>query len=431
MNGVCFWKRAASPLGHAARWGLASIALLLLSGCLTQRMSTTIEPDGSGVNETIIGLSKEFLALMDPEDDPFAGIEDDVARMPAEWRATVEPWEDETYRGRKATAHFSTPEMMATQLNTFWGEARDDGVKPFAVRQAVQQNGQMLVITGHIVQKGEGSGDDPPMPQEFLDSFQMSWSVEMPTIDYFTEQDIATREGQRVTWRFPFGQERTYNIEVGGPLSGSHATTPPTPTPAPGETAQSPPRCFEETGHCIDGRIREYWEQNGGLSVFGYPITEQRAETIENTPIQVQWFERNRLELHPENEPPYDVLLGRLGVDVLEQQGRDWQTFPRQEPQEGCRYFEETQQNVCGSILAAWRASGLDLDGEPDISEAERLSLFGLPISPLQEELINGQTYQVQWFERARFELHPENEPPFDVLLGLLGREGKPWLPTP
>jgi hypothetical protein len=29
----------------------------------------------------------------------------------------------------------------------------------------------------------------------------------------------------------------------------------------------------------------------------------------------------------------------------------------------------------------------------------------------------------VQYFERARFEYHPENQPPYDVLLGLLGRQ--------
>jgi Tol biopolymer transport system component len=186
-------------------------------------------------------------------------------------------------------------------------------------------------------------------------------------------------------------------------------------------TAQSPPRCFEETGHCIDGRIRAYWEQNGGLSVFGYPITEQRAETIENTPIQVQWFERNRLELHPENEPPYDVLLGRLGVETLTRQGRDWQGFPRRNPRRNCRFFSETRQNVCGDILTAWQTSGLEFDGQPGISEAESLALFGLPISPLREEEIDKHTYRVQWFERARFELHPENEPPYTVLLGRLG----------
>lgn len=99
--------------------------------------------------------------------------------------------------------------------------------------------------------------------------------------------------------------------------------------PAAHVGAQSGERCFTETGFCISGRIREYWEQNGGLSVFGLPIGPQQAETIEGKSLQVQRFERNRLELHPENGRPYDVLLGRLGVDRLTQLGRDWQTFPK------------------------------------------------------------------------------------------------------
>src|SRR6185436_17614933 len=105
------------------------------------------------------------------------------------------------------------------------------------------------------------------------------------------------------------------------------------------------------------------WEQNGGLPVFGLPIAPQQQETIEGQPFQVQWFERNRLELHPENARPYDVLLGRLGADSLARQGRDPFTFPRSEPQTGCRFFPETGHNVCDAILAAWRASGLELDG--------------------------------------------------------------------
>jgi hypothetical protein len=52
--------------------------------------------------------------------------------------------------------------------------------------------------------------------------------------------------------------------------------------------AQSDQRCFPETGFCISGRIREYWEQNGGLPVFGFPITPQREERIEGRPLQVQ-----------------------------------------------------------------------------------------------------------------------------------------------
>ena len=174
----------------------------------------------------------------------------------------------------------------------------------------------------------------------------------------------------------------------------------------------------------MSGRIREFWEQNGGLAVFGFPTGPQQQVTIEGKQLVAQQFERNRLELHPENARPYDVLLGRLGADRLAQQGRDPFTFAKSQPQAGCRYFAETQHNVCADILNAWRASGLEFDGKAGKSEAENLALFGLPLSdPTTETLSDGKQYTVQWFERARFELHPENQPPYNVLLGLLGNE--------
>jgi hypothetical protein len=197
--------------------------------------------------------------------------------------------------------------------------------------------------------------------------------------------------------------------------------------------AQAAPLCFPATGFCIEGRIREFWEQNGGLPVFGFPITTQRDEQIEGRTFQAQWFERTRLELHPENARPYDVLLGRVGADRLVQQGRDWWTFPRSNATPGCRYFPETGHNLCGEILAAWRARGLEIDGQPGKSESESLALFGLPLSDPQVEMLSdGRQYVVQWFERARFELHPEHAPPYNVLLGLLGVELRtPLPPTP
>ncbi|MFL5806184.1 MAG: hypothetical protein ACJ8CR_31195 [Roseiflexaceae bacterium] len=188
-------------------------------------------------------------------------------------------------------------------------------------------------------------------------------------------------------------------------------------------SAQSDQRCFPETSQCISGRIRTFWEQNGGLPTFGFPIGAQHEESIEGKPFQVQWFERNRLELHPENARPYDVLLGRLGVDRLAQQGRDWFQFPKSAQQAGCRFFAETGHNVCGDILAAWRAQGLEFDGKRGKSEAESLALVGLPLSDPQPEDTPSGRFTVQWFERARFELHPENAPPYNVLLGLLGKE--------
>jgi hypothetical protein len=187
--------------------------------------------------------------------------------------------------------------------------------------------------------------------------------------------------------------------------------------------AQTDQRCFPETNFCIAGRIRAFWEQNGGLPVFGLPTGPQGEIQIEGKPFQAQLFERNRLELHPENQPPYDVLLSRLGADRLAQQGRDPFTFPKSDAQNGCRSFSETSHNVCGNILTAWHANGLEFDGKKGKSEAENLALFGLPLSDVTTETIEGKDYQVQWFERARFELHPENAAPYNVLLGLLGNE--------
>jgi len=55
-----------------------------------------------------------------------------------------------------------------------------------------------------------------------------------------------------------------------------------------------------------------------------------------------------------------------------------------------------------------------------------QLPVFGLPISEEFNEInsINGQLYLVQYFERARFEYHPEHAgTPYQVLLGQLGDE--------
>jgi hypothetical protein len=89
-------------------------------------------------------------------------------------------------------------------------------------------------------------------------------------------------------------------------------------------------QCFPQTNQCVEGRFLQFWRQNGGLAVFGYPVSAARDERNRDTGqvSLTQWFERNRFELHPENAAPYDVLLGLLGNDRLLQQGRSWGSFP-------------------------------------------------------------------------------------------------------
>ena len=191
-----------------------------------------------------------------------------------------------------------------------------------------------------------------------------------------------------------------------------------------GAAAQGASRCFAETSQCAAGRFLQFWNGNGGLPVFGFPISEQRPEQGIEGAFSTQWYERERFEAHPELKPPYDVLLGRLGDELLRRQSRDWQTFPKGQPQPGCQFFDTTGHTVCEPFLSYWRGHGLEFDGRRGTTFNESLALFGLPLSePAMETNSSGFTVLTQWFERARFEYVPSNPNPYTVLLGRLGAE--------
>lgn len=188
--------------------------------------------------------------------------------------------------------------------------------------------------------------------------------------------------------------------------------------------ARASAQTFPETGYRIEGRFAEYWQQNGGLPVFGLPISDPEDEVGTEGVFDTQWFERERFEMHIGNAPPYDVLLGRLGDEVLRRQGRDWRAFPAGVPRDGCRFFAETGHSLCEPFLSYWQSHGLEFDGQSGKSYGESLALFGYPLSePMQETNSSGFTVLTQWFERARLEYVPDNPDPYKILLGRLGAE--------
>src|SRR5438552_17679925 len=83
---------------------------------------------------------------------------------------------------------------------------------------------------------------------------------------------------------------------------------------------------------------------------------------------------------------------------------------PMRAQEQTFKHFAETNQTVSGRFLRYWEAHGA-------------LAQQGFPISPEFREKsdLNGKSYTVQYFERAVFEYHPENQPPNDVLLSQLG----------
>jgi hypothetical protein len=182
---------------------------------------------------------------------------------------------------------------------------------------------------------------------------------------------------------------------------------------------------FGDVGHSLGQPFRSFWERNGGLPVFGYPLTEAFSEVNTDTgsAYMVQYFERQRYEAHPENQgTPYEVLLGRLGDEVLRRQGRDWQSFPQAAPTTP-HYFPQTGHAIDPVFWDYWNTHGLEL-GDAGVSSRESLALFGYPLSEAEVETnSSGDTVLTQWFERARFEYHPNNPDPYKILLGHLAVE--------
>jgi hypothetical protein len=164
-------------------------------------------------------------------------------------------------------------------------------------------------------------------------------------------------------------------------------------------------RCFTETSKCIRGRFLDYWNEHGGLAINGFPLSDEFSQVLDDGhPYAVQYFERVRMEFHPENtDPQYQVLLGQFGRVIHP-------ADPPGNPDQNMIWFPQTSHNVYGPFYQYWSMNG-------------GLAQFGLPLSePYNQTLENGQQYLVQYFERARFEYHPENQPPYDVLLGQFGR---------
>jgi spore germination protein len=172
---------------------------------------------------------------------------------------------------------------------------------------------------------------------------------------------------------------------------------------------------FSETGHTLAYGFLDYWRANGGLARFGYPRTEEFTEydPMVGRSYTVQYFERARFEYHPEYRgTQFEILLGHIGRWALAQRGIDpWETATGPKP--GARYFPESGHNLGGAFLRYWEQHG-------------GLMSFGYPISEeyMEYNPEDGNTYLVQYFERARFEYHPEYAGTHsEVLLGLLGNE--------
>ncbi len=190
------------------------------------------------------------------------------------------------------------------------------------------------------------------------------------------------------------------------------STTTPTSNITPVAIPGSNTRTFPETGKAVSGLFLDYWEDHGGLAQQGYPISEVLSEIsdLDGKAYTIQYFERAVFEYHPEQQAPYNVLLSQLGTFRYKSLYPNGAPDQKANESAGSQLFAETGHRVGGKFLDYWKAHG-------------GLAQQGYPISEefTEKNALDGKTYTVQYFERAVFEMHPENPAPYDVLLSQLG----------
>ena len=159
---------------------------------------------------------------------------------------------------------------------------------------------------------------------------------------------------------------------------------------------------FSETGHTIRAPFLEYFKATGGLTRYGYPITDDFVDP--RTRLLVQYFQKARLESHPANPDPYKIQLGLLGEELGK---RKPPILVKDIPPAGdpsCAYFPETGHTICYKFLEYWRKAG-------------GLDMFGYPIS----EYLNEDGVIIQYFQRAKMEWQPSKPVGQQIQLTAIG----------
>ena len=153
--------------------------------------------------------------------------------------------------------------------------------------------------------------------------------------------------------------------------------------PASGAPTQS--EFFSPTGKTVEGDFLGTY-QKFGLNRIGYPVSGE----LQENGLTVQYFERVRMERHPELAAQgYGIMFTRLGTDMT--QGSHFATVAPFTSTPARSYFAATAHSLAQPFLSYWQNNG-------------GIQLFGYPIS----EVVTQDGMQVQWFERARMEYHPE-----------------------
>ncbi len=160
-------------------------------------------------------------------------------------------------------------------------------------------------------------------------------------------------------------------------------------------------RYFKATRHNVLSEFYRYYNANGGLGRFGFPVSEEFDwKEVGGT---VQFFERGWLV---KSGNPSSVRIGKLGQTVLDEASYDSNLKP-----------PASVGTATYKVDAAFADSNIN-------------NRYGKPLSAAFEISLGNSKKRVQYFEFARLEVDPANKNA-PTTLGLLGTEyarARDWL---
>jgi hypothetical protein len=174
-----------------------------------------------------------------------------------------------------------------------------------------QQGGRYYPETGHT------------LDARFVTFFDAHGGVEIlgyPITDVFVDPEngfpVQYTENARLE-QVRQGAEATIRLPVLGELLGGWEAP---LSPGQGSSSTSSGcRFYPESGHRICFAFLDFFERHGGSELFGYPISEFK---IENGRV-VQYFQRFRLDWHPEAAAERQIQVAALGREHFDSMGYD------------------------------------------------------------------------------------------------------------
>lgn len=168
-------------------------------------------------------------------------------------------------------------------------------------------------------------GDDPDgfedngcrVPEEFLDFVESHGGIEIfgyPISNPFRQRGVVVQYFQNARIESHPSNPDPYKVQLG--LLGDELNYRDEPISRP-RLLSSRRHYFPETGHVVSYAFLDFFKDNGGIDVFGFPITEMHYEDGRI----VQYFQRLKMEWHPRDtrQPVHVGNMGEIYFDTYKE----------------------------------------------------------------------------------------------------------------